>query len=146
MIAGIESPWRVRELSEASGDSSSPQALATIKRWQRACREDHSDCNRSSLPNSKPDRVLELTKDRVTLRRGIDLPDQIHYACLSHCWGPKGPSFKLTSETFDALLGGIEITQLPQTFQDVANLCLQLDIDHLWIDALCKYTKGFLPK
>lgn len=137
-IAGIDSAWHIRELTEASGDTSSPQAVSTIKRWMRECQESHPDCERSGHLRSKPDRLLELTKNKVTLRRGKELPDDYQYACLSHCWGSKGPSYRLTSETSDELLSGKPIMLLPQTFQDAIKLCLHLGLQYLWIDALCK--------
>jgi hypothetical protein len=136
---GIESRWHVRELTEASGDTSSTQAAATIQRWMHECQERHRLCRRFSQIRSNPDRLLSLTEDSVTLRRGQDLPHGSKYACLSHCWGPKGPSVRLTSETFDMLLGGVPLKVLPKTFRDASQLCLRIGFQYLWIGALCEY-------
>jgi hypothetical protein len=136
---GIESQWHVRELTETSGDKSSTQAAATIQRWMNQCQESHRACRRLSQGRSNPERLLSLTEDRVTLRKGQDLPYGSQYACLSNCWGPKGPSIRLTSEKYDMLLRDVPIEKLPKTFRDTVQLCLRIGLQYLWIDALCKY-------
>lgn len=60
------------------------------------------------------------------------------YACLSHCWGPQGPKIKLTHATAKQLGRGILVSALPKTFRDAVNVCQQLGIFYIWIDALCK--------
>ncbi|KAF1351493.1 HET-domain-containing protein, partial [Lizonia empirigonia] len=85
--------------------------------------------------HSTPKRILKLSDGHVWLCEGIDSVP--HYACLSHCWGPKGPTLKLNSDTMTALTAGICVDRLPKTFQDAVVLCLNLGIQYLWIDALC---------
>lgn len=80
-------------------------------------------------------RILKLSDGHVWLCEGINALPQ--YACLSHCWGPKGPALKLNSETMDELTAGICVDRLPKTFHDAVVLCLNLSIQYLWIDALC---------
>ncbi|KAM6516544.1 hypothetical protein FALCPG4_014727 [Fusarium falciforme] len=59
------------------------------------------------------------------------------YACLSYCWGK--PEFTVT--TLGNLKGhlerGIELKDLPQTFQDAVEVARELKVRYLWIDALC---------
>ncbi|CZR53734.1 uncharacterized protein PAC_03614 [Phialocephala subalpina] len=43
----------------------------------------------------------------------------------------------LTKETSDMLISGIEVTVLPQTFQDAIQTASILGIVYLWIDSLC---------
>lgn len=60
------------------------------------------------------------------------------YASLSHCWGEKGPSIRLTKSSVAQLKEGVYINTLPKTFAEAAKVCLQLGIYYLWIDALCE--------
>lgn len=137
-FADIESSWNLRELTETTGDTSSPQAFSLVKQWLHECQHEHKSCRRQGQSESVPDRILELVEGRITLRRGIDMPPRLQYACLSHCWGPRGPSFRLTAATLEALKSGVPTEQIPKTFQDAINLCLSIDIRYLWIDALCE--------
>lgn len=55
---------------------------------------------------------------------------------LSHCWGTRQP-LKLLRETEASLLQGIELNELPQTFQDAVTVTRRCNIPYLWIDSLC---------
>ncbi|KAL9004716.1 MAG: hypothetical protein Q9188_002468 [Gyalolechia gomerana] len=59
------------------------------------------------------------------------------YVTLSHRWG-KSNRVYLTKSTFKALQEGIDIAQLPQTFQDAIMVTKRrLCIRYLWIDTFC---------
>ncbi|KAL9607138.1 MAG: hypothetical protein Q9167_007921 [Letrouitia subvulpina] len=60
----------------------------------------------------------------------------LKYAALSHCWGGQG-SFKLQTSNLSSLTKGIQVDQLPKTFQDAIQVCKYLRIQFLWIDSLC---------
>lgn len=107
-----------------------------MKKWLQACEQNHEGCNGQNR-TSIPGRILEIAGDRIVLRRGADLKSPLRYACLSHCWGRKGPLLRLTSKTSEALESGIVVEQLPRTFQDAFKVCRDLSILYLWIDALC---------
>jgi hypothetical protein len=56
---------------------------------------------------------------------------------LSHCWG-SAEFFKLTAQSYRDLSNGIDISTLPQAFQDAAKVALQMGVFILlWIDSLC---------
>ncbi|EUC31439.1 hypothetical protein COCCADRAFT_6686 [Bipolaris zeicola 26-R-13] len=59
------------------------------------------------------------------------------YVCLSHCWGPEGPTLQLTSTTESDLRQGVDLDTVPRTFSEAAKVCLKMGIRFLWIDALC---------
>ncbi|KAH7087535.1 heterokaryon incompatibility protein-domain-containing protein, partial [Paraphoma chrysanthemicola] len=59
------------------------------------------------------------------------------YACLSHCWGSQGPALQLTQESMNLFMTGVARCQLPNTFRDAVEICSNLNISYLWIDALC---------
>lgn len=58
------------------------------------------------------------------------------YATLSHCWGVELPCV-LTNDNLRSRQRGIPWMELPQTFQDAIQYCLELQISYLWVDALC---------
>ena len=83
-----------------------------------------------------PKRILEITAEHVFLR---EKPGSLApYACLSHCWGSKGPAIKLTAETVRDLRDGLKTSGLPKTFRDTIEVCRHLEIYYIWIDALCE--------
>jgi len=83
-----------------------------------------------------PKRILETTDEQIFLR---EKPGSLAlYACLSHCWGSKGPAIKLTAETARGLRDGLKTSGLPKTFRDAVEVCRHLGICYIWIDALCE--------
>lgn len=137
---GSESPWNLNMSRHISGDTSSPQALNTIRRWTRTCENEHGNCKRNNPPAFAPKRLLALVNGRARLCEDLDSPPP--YACLSHCWGPVGPALKLESTTVIALKAGLSLDQLPKTFHDAVVLCLGLNIGYIWIDALCTWRRA----
>ena len=125
----------VQSASLASEDTSSDQALHTLKDWIGNCVENHRGCDRSSL-NKCPKRILEIGDAFVYLREHLENP--VKYACLSHCWGKTGPSLRLDKVSYRALTIGVPIGKLPKTFRDAVALCARLNLKYIWIDAVCK--------
>lgn len=113
------------------------KAIHPARTWINDCVHNHTLCNLSDY--SLPKRVLELTDSKIYLRENQGTPVQAKYACLSHCWGPQGPTIKLTSRTEADLLEGIAVEELPRTFSEATRVCLKLGLSYLWIDALCTF-------
>lgn len=59
------------------------------------------------------------------------------YIALSYCWGNTGQQAVTTTANFQARKHGIDIGELPQTFQDAILLARELQVRYLWIDSLC---------
>jgi len=118
-----------------SGDTSSDRALQTLCNWIDTCVDNHEDCAGRKVAQL-PKRVLEIDGRYVYLRECFDTP--AIYACLSHCWGPKGPTMRLDKASRARLIKGIVIDELPKTFSDSVHLCSRLDIRFIWIDACCE--------
>lgn len=59
------------------------------------------------------------------------------YAALSYRWGDSTDPLLLTVDNLDAFRRGEFFRPLPQTFQDAISICRGLEINYLWIDALC---------
>lgn len=130
----------------------SAQALETLECWIEECTKTHQCCFIvPEIPEPSPDtffkklitndwapvpkRILKVTDTHVYLQELAEVPD--NYACLSHCWGPKGPSLRLTAATNDELSAGVAVQALPKVFRQAVQLCCRLSIRYPWIDAFC---------
>ncbi|KAJ4991693.1 heterokaryon incompatibility protein [Stagonosporopsis vannaccii] len=131
-------PWNIATSPTLAEDPTCERALAPAKVWMQECLNFHKECQVHTV-SSLPRRVLELSDAMVYLREGIKHRLPSNYACLSHCWGKKGPSIRLTRSSASELMEGVRIDALPKTFSEAAKVCLQLGISLLWIDALCIY-------
>lgn len=58
------------------------------------------------------------------------------FIALSHCWG-KAQLITTTSKTLSDRIQGIQLHDLPRTFQDAVTICKELGVSYLWIDSLC---------
>jgi len=106
-----------------------------IQGWKANCMQ-HHECCMQRLAVPLPKRILEITAECIILR---EKPGSLApYACLSHCWGSKGPAIKLTAKTFRGLRDGVKTSDLPKTFRDAVEVCRHLGIYYIWIDALCE--------
>ncbi|CAO2651394.1 Nn.00g039640.m01.CDS01 [Neocucurbitaria sp. VM-36] len=131
-----KTPFRIMTKEIYPDDPICEGAIHHARTWVNECVRNHKLCASMPVP-SLPKRVLELRDSKVYLRENLGTRSQARYACLSHCWGPQGPTIKLTSCTEEVLVGGVAIDELPKTFAEAAKVCLKLDIAYLWIDALC---------
>jgi hypothetical protein len=127
--------WNTRKIRPLCNDTSSVETLCMIRDWKTSCMENHEHCmHRVTSP--LPKRILEIGIAHVYLREQPWIP--AWYACLSHCWGPDGPTLKLGADTIKRLREGVLSFNLPKTFRDAVEVCRHLEIRYLWIDALCE--------
>jgi hypothetical protein len=127
--------WNARKISALCNDTSSFETLRIIRDWKTSCMEHHKHCVQR-VASPLPKRILEIGITHICLREQSRIP--ACYACLSHCWGPDGPSLKLGADTIERLREGVPASDLPKTFRDTVEVCHHLGIQYLWIDALCK--------
>ena len=116
--------------------------MDVIDGWIRDCETNHPLCHRSTSIGRKQTflRILDTSvsrdSSRVRLCESREIPESAHYLTLSHCWG--GAEIKsLSSATYDNYKNGVQVEELPRTFQDAVNLTRRLAIRYLWIDAVC---------
>ncbi|KAM0253650.1 hypothetical protein ACHAQJ_007162 [Trichoderma viride] len=124
-------------------DSAPPNtrdALTVCKVWFQNCRDSHSTCDPSQTSSVKASlakpRFILVSNGELRLCLGEEVPSNIQYAALSHCWG----SLKFTTlmkSNLDSFRKHIPLAALPKTFQDTIDICRYLDIPYLWIDSLC---------
>lgn len=74
--------------------------------------------------------------DKVMRESHADSVSELRYAALSHRWGTL-QHCTATKERLAVLHVGVPISELPQTFQDAITVVKRLQINYLWIDALC---------
>ncbi|KAF2106732.1 heterokaryon incompatibility protein-domain-containing protein [Lophiotrema nucula] len=101
------------------------------------CEKHHHDCQPSG-PRPLPTRLLRLTEDGRKYQLHLSQNDQEgQYAALSYCWG--GPQdVRLLNDNIERLVAGpIDSEQLPQTLRDAIAVTRILELEYLWVDALC---------
>ena len=114
--------------------------------WIRECSDTHFKCYQGN-GNRYPARLLDVGPSDGSQKPCLVLTNHwnltsVRYAALSHCWGSPRP-IKLGSyprtlrENVQQLINGIYIRLLPLNFQDAIVVARTLQIQYVWIDALC---------
>ena len=129
----MASTFRGRPVEE---DASSSKTIRRAAEWLRSCAEQHSDCHNDLV--SLPARILDLqpTSEPNIISLCEPLGALGHYAALSHCWGQTG-YFTTMKASLQTHASGINVADLPRTFQDAVLWVRQLGMRYLWIDSLC---------
>ena len=123
--------------------SNDPECVALASKWLRSCLEDHN----CSAPSSELSPLLTRFLNVGSSSRNPHLVDFAPgespngWAALSYCWG-QGASLTLTRKTEDLLRRGIKISTLDATLRDAIEISRKLQIQHLWIDALCIFQEN----
>ncbi|KAF4502296.1 HET-domain containing protein [Fusarium agapanthi] len=113
--------------------------LMKAKRWLQECLDHHKECGETAEPEM-PSRLIYIgNSDCKTLRLEDTKTAQIvSYAALSYCWGDTGHNrFKTEKETLAIRKQGFDYIQLPSTLRDAVKVARTLDLEYLWVDALC---------
>ena len=115
----------------------SEACLAMAMQWMEECRSKHQKCKSLHLEQPMPTRVLDVGgADTERIRLVETSGKQCAWAALSYCW--RGASdFVLTKATFGGTLDGIALQDFSTTFRDAIFVTRRLQIQYLWIDALC---------
>lgn len=130
--------------SEISSSTDSEESTAQAVKWFEDCSKNH-ECCKAAFPktNFVPSRLVEISNPEencfsVRLRERCNLPADICYATLSHCWGSQMP-FKLELDNQESCLISISLSKLSRVFIDAIKVAWRLGIQYLWIDSLCDY-------
>ncbi|KAK7921526.1 heterokaryon incompatibility protein-domain-containing protein, partial [Apiospora marii] len=114
-------------------------SLQWIRSLINSCIHDHKSCVQAEvIPFPRRVVAFERGPDKaitVKLEEDVCQP-QGRYATLSHCWGSH-QTLVTTTATINTRRRGIEWKDIPRTYQDSIEVCLQLGIGYLWIDSLC---------
>jgi hypothetical protein len=117
--------------------------LKVLNDWLHHCDKEHS-CFPVDV-NFTPTRLIdvgELGSDTVRLLdHGQTQParQEERYIALSHRWGSPQQHAKFCTykSNIDGFKRGIDVSQLPQTFQDAVMVTRGLGLRRLWIDSIC---------
>jgi hypothetical protein len=117
------------------------RCLDQASKWLQHCLKNHEGCRKSRLTHTYatfPARILEIGKEYVRLvpKESLETIESAHYITLSHRW-QSNVTPKLLRVNFSAMQQSIHDASLPQTFQDTIFIARELNINYLWIDALC---------
>ncbi|KKP06387.1 hypothetical protein THAR02_01535 [Trichoderma harzianum] len=126
---------------------SSNETVETIKSWLQECFTTHAECQqlqKSNRPSdgslTGPRRLLHLSgkaaHPQVRLQENSSSSVFVEYAALSYCWG--GDQLVTLKENLvKSWIKDIPYDQFPQTIKDAIQVTMALDLQYLWIDALC---------
>ncbi|KAI0376122.1 HET-domain-containing protein [Hypomontagnella monticulosa] len=138
-------------------DFTSRASVQFAKNCLRLCQSEHTDCRSPAFhsldeperikPDHIPSRLLRITNEAGGL--GVELVGKDSYneldthlvskqgyAILSYCWGGPQP-IELTRSNVHKLSSGIPASSLPRTIRDAVWYTSAIDIEYLWVDALC---------
>lgn len=111
------------------------------------CISNHSWCmNKISTTRFVPTRLLDIGGCKTTSARLIESnkktlvrhwKTQLRYATLSYCWGGSLSMTTTKANKREHETTGIDIRNMPATFQDAIYVVKKLGIRYIWIDALC---------
>jgi len=107
------------------------------REWFKSCTENPS-FNKQFTELQLPSRLIDVGKEEGQARLcfGKDVPDDVQYLTLSHCWGPKRFT-NLLYENLDTFWLGILKSVLSKTFKDAMKAIRELGFTYIWIDSLC---------
>ncbi|KAG5803847.1 hypothetical protein H9Q74_010560 [Fusarium xylarioides] len=152
-LLGTEDP-RVkchRPIEKTSTSTSSETGFECLSKWIKKCSENHKSCNKlhARTGDNKdwlPARLVKIIVDAdgvpeiikvVETDKSDNLPPSIEYATLSYCWGREPFTKLLRSNIENMTTTGMRVKDLPATFRDAITVTNRLDMEYIWIDALC---------
>lgn len=116
--------------------------------WLADCDQSHSECRKKThteraTPADYPTRLIALEKSRIRLVHTRNLPadalKDLRYIALSYPWGEPSINrrYLTTTDNLDRHHDSIPENELAPLHADAVKVARSLDIQYLWIDALC---------
>lgn len=87
-----------------------------------------------------PKRLINVGQsgDRTLVKLCTHIKSSTRYAALSYCWGPRTNAvLEATTSTLSLFKEGIAVDNLPRTLRDAVFTTRQLNLEYLWVDAIC---------
>lgn len=134
----------IPEHTSLDGETSSVDSMSRARQWVEECVNRHTECGRASKkPAFIPKRLIHVGTDGdvwrlcVNLHSGGSYHAPLRYVALSYMW-EQHQQLLLQESTLENFQRDLPIsTSLPKTFKDLVLVARALDIEYLWIDALC---------
>jgi Heterokaryon incompatibility protein (HET) len=135
-VQGLQNPWNLPLFKNPSFlTTKSKDTLNLALEWIKDCAQ-HQRCKITG-DQQLPTRILDVGRsrsDEIVLRETVNQNGR--YLCLSYCWG--GEKFiNTTRENIESHKKRIPWAMMPRTFQDAVEIARELEINYIWIDALC---------
>lgn len=107
-------------------DSSNSYAMFQLaKEWLRTCVDSHTECQARLISGvSLPSRLIDLGPGEVVeprIRLAADLPSNLTYATLSHCWGDM-KFLMLRKHNLESFQESIPYKKLTATFREAMEI------------------------
>lgn len=125
----------------------SDRNVTFLRQCIEECTRNHPRCRKKTTKSMfVPKRLLDLGNSEngsirlVEHMKTLPLDDSqnhVLYATLSYCWGSAVPMTTTKANKHDHETTGIDVQSMPATFQDSIQVAKKLQIQYLWIDALC---------
>lgn len=116
-----------------STSTNSVGSFRLARAWLQECIKTHGECRVDTSNLELPSRLLHLEPSDIQRIRVLDsssLAEMPIYMTLSHCWGT-AKFITLTEATYERLYNGIDVSELPQTFQDAVQVARKLGAKYL---------------
>ena len=117
-------------------------AFGNVKGWLARCDHDHDHSQQFELSERQLLIKLDLILIDVNKLCLVSVPHKGEYAALSYKWGDLGDKRqpRLLKGNIDSLRqpGALSKSDsCEKTIKDAMEICRQVDVDYLWVDALC---------
>jgi hypothetical protein len=107
-----------------------------VKRWINLCKNEHgAACDRPDRGKSPAKRLIDVEKNCI-----VDGADVDEYFTLSYVWGTAAQFMLIKDVVQDSMKEGFfsDIgTKIPQSIRDAMQVCRNIGVRYLWVDALC---------
>lgn len=108
-------------------------SLNEAKIWITDCHENHIDCKNLPWSDKNPSRLVHILPDSISVQLvDAQLVGLVSYTALSYAWGGERSAQKWSSHNEP-----FQLSKLPATIQHAIEVTKKLNIQYIWIDALC---------
>ncbi|CAN9109473.1 unnamed protein product [Alternaria alternata] len=106
--------------------------------WQAHHRYTSTEGKETDATTTMPTRLIYVGKDgdNIVHLQEMEGKNVVSWIALSYRWGDSSP-FSITRQNLHNHIEGMELSALPQTFQDAIKVTRALGHKYLWIDSLC---------
>ncbi|KAK4168138.1 heterokaryon incompatibility protein-domain-containing protein [Cladorrhinum sp. PSN259] len=125
-------------------NTATKEAFDRIAHWLEHYLTSHRGCAVAGMDSYMPRRLLSISPKHGYHRDRVHLVEEASnilapYAALSYCWGRNiGDAVRtLMGNRHRHMVDGIPINNLPQTIRDAITVCRAINLEYLWVDALC---------
>jgi Heterokaryon incompatibility protein (HET) len=138
--AGVSIPsWSsLGSAEDGTSHLGSTASFNFLKSCLKECVENTTNTHEAciqALETPLPKRVLSVRPQDVKIC--VKDGEFGRYCALSYRWGTPDQVYKTTRANFSRMMENIDWDLLPRLIQDAITVTRELDIDYLWIDALC---------